>query len=87
MGAAGESRGCLHTLPNRHRPKPSDNRKAMLGKLSERIGSLESLGSLGKIGKLEKIGKIGSLENLGALGILRNLTNEPIVPKLFNSLN
>ena len=27
----------MHTLPNRHRPKPSDNRKAMLGKLSSRI--------------------------------------------------
>ena len=36
-GAAGESRGGLHTLPNRHRPKPSDNRNAMLGKLSSLI--------------------------------------------------
>ena len=28
----------MRTLPNRHRPKPSDNRKAMLGKLSTRRG-------------------------------------------------
>ena len=36
-GAAGESRGGLHTLPNRHRPKPRIDCEAILGKLSERI--------------------------------------------------
>ena len=33
-GAAGESRGGLHTLPNRHRPKPRIDCAAILGKLS-----------------------------------------------------
>ena len=51
----------------RSRFKPSDNRKAMLGKLSSRVWSL---GSLGEIGNLEKIENIGSLENLGAIGVI-----------------
>ena len=75
-GAAGESRVSLHTLPNRHRPKPRIDCDAILGKLSERVGALEalrSLESLGVIGKLEKIGSLRSLGVIGKLGSLGNL--------------
>ena len=65
-GAAGESRVGLHTLPNRHCPKPRIDCAAILGKLSERI---ESFGSLGEIGKIGAIGKIGIIGLLNVCGI------------------
>ena len=39
----------IYTMLRRSRFKPSDNRKAMLGKLSERVGAIEALRSLGVI--------------------------------------
>jgi len=51
-GAAGESRGGLHTLPNRHRPKPRIDCVAILGKLSELIGAIGIIGAIGLIGQM-----------------------------------
>ena len=45
-----------YTMLRRSRFKPSDNRKAMLGKLSERVGAIESLGTIGVIGNIGRVG-------------------------------
>ena len=46
----------------------------MLGKLSERVGALESLGSLGVIGKIGNLGNLGSFLNITNLLNLPKLT-------------
>ena len=53
-----ERRVNLFTMPRRRRFKPRIDCVAILGKLSERVGSL---GSLGEIGNLEKIGSLGAI--------------------------
>jgi len=49
----------------RSRFKPSDNRKAMLGKLSSRVGALESLGVIERTGRRQEDGDANKLANWG----------------------
>ena len=64
----------IYTMLRRSRFKPSDNRKAMLGKLSERIGGIRVVRVVrvvrGGIGNLEKIGSLGNLGVIGMIGII-----------------
>ena len=60
----------IYTMLRRSQFRPSDNRKAMLGKLSERVGSLESLESL------ESLGVIGIIGIIGIIGSKPNSTKK-----------